>query len=74
MVNLVQLGIILICIGFLLLFLSAFLTNKSTVRGGFVGFIGPFPFGFASDKKILYILFAIGIIIFILSILLRKFL
>lgn len=76
--KLFSIGFFILIIGIVIIAISLFLSNsggKSTVKGGGIVFIGPFPiFGAVSDKKILYILFGIGIIIFILSLFLRRFL
>ncbi len=70
-------GFFIIFIGIMLVIVGSLLTlvsGKSHVKGGAIGFIGPFPlFGFASDRKIFYILFGIGIIVFILSLILRRY-
>jgi len=66
------LGIILIIIGILVVMLASFTTTDTKVKGGFVGMIGPFPIGFASDKRTFYILMGIAIIIYILMWFLRK--
>ena len=70
-------GFIILAIGVIIIMLATILGisgNKTSIKGGAVGFLGPIPlFGFASDKKTIYLLFAIGIIIFIVFTLLRKF-
>ena len=73
MPNLMQLGIFLIILGFIIIFISTITANKSNVKGGGIVFIGPIPvFGVVSDKKILYILFGIGIALFILYVIFKK--
>ncbi|HIQ50245.1 MAG TPA: DUF131 domain-containing protein [Nanoarchaeota archaeon] len=68
----IKFGIALILIGFIILLIGAFLNVKSeNVKFGFGGFIGPIPFGFANDPKLLVLIIAISIIIlvfFLLSI------
>lgn len=67
--NLIFIGFALIIIGLILVFASAFLgakDSKTQTKAAFVGFIGPLPFGFGSDKQILYFALAIGIVMFIL--------
>ena len=75
--KLFSIGLIILLAGIVIIAISLFLNNpggKTSVKGGGKVFIGPFPiFGAASDKKILYVLFGISIIIFILSLFLRKF-
>ena len=70
-------GLILASLGILLLFFSFILSPDSNIKanvkgaGGF--FVGPIPiFGFASDKKMLYVLFAVGIALFVLSYFMTK--
>jgi len=54
-------GIAAVVIGFILILASVFTAKDTKVetKAAFVGFIGPFPFGFGSDKQTLY--FAIGL-------------
>lgn len=74
MVNLMQIGILLIVLGFVIVFISVFTLEKTNVKGGGIIFIGPIPiFGAATDKKTLYILFIIGIALFILFYFIRRF-
>lgn len=41
--------------------------GKSAMRGGAVGFLGPIPFfGFASNKKMLYLLLGAGLLLFLI--------
>ncbi len=74
MVNLMQLGIFLILLGVIILFLSSIKSEKTQVKGGGIAFIGPIPIaGFASDKKTLYILLVLGIVLFSLYLIFNKF-
>lgn len=74
MKNLFLLGFILVFIGFILIMFSSFSYSKTDVKAAGGIFLGPIPlFGFASDKKLLYILFGLGILIFILFEILRRF-
>lgn len=62
---LLQFGILLVFIGLMLIFTSSFTTmaqqKHATVKTAGGIFIGPFPlFGFASDKKMFYLLMAIA--------------
>ncbi|MEM5777601.1 MAG: hypothetical protein QXJ06_04110 [Candidatus Aenigmatarchaeota archaeon] len=59
-------GIFLIFIGFLLTFISAFLGGSKKVDFAFGGFIGPIPFGWATNEKML-ILIIIIMLIFLFS-------
>ncbi|MCW1296780.1 MAG: DUF131 domain-containing protein [Candidatus Parvarchaeota archaeon] len=65
--KLISFGIVFIFIGFILLLIGSLLTGtKEDVKFSFVGFIGPFPFGFSNSKEMLYFSIAIGLIIFLL--------
>ena len=63
------LGVILIFIGSIL---STFKPEKSNVKSAGIIFIGPFPFGWASDKGMFYTLIIITIIMLIIYFLLFK--
>jgi uncharacterized membrane protein len=64
--QLVFAGTVIVIIGIALIFIGAALSSerktdgKTEVRWGFGGFIGFIPFGFASDRNMLYI--TIGLI------------
>ncbi|MEM4367431.1 MAG: hypothetical protein QW350_01880 [Candidatus Aenigmatarchaeota archaeon] len=49
-------GIILIFAGILLTIISAFLSGSKKIDFAFGGFIGPIPFGWATDHKYLIII------------------
>ncbi|MFH8080932.1 MAG: hypothetical protein QXO84_03600 [Candidatus Aenigmatarchaeota archaeon] len=51
--NIFLLGIFLVLIGVFLIILSSF---RGKVEYGFGGFIGPIPFGWATNQKILIII------------------
>ncbi len=57
------LGLILILLGFFLVFISPFVGSKgkseAKVEIAVGGFIGPIPFGFATSKEALYLLIVI---------------
>jgi len=70
MKNLLFIGLILIFIGFILILSSQDKTNVKTAGGIF---LGPIPiFGFGSDRKLIYLMFIIGIIIYVLFELFRR--
>ena len=69
--KLISLGILIILIGFTLVFIGALSAapkgDAKVAVGGFIGFI---PFGFANDKRMLWILMGImGALIFFFIIL-----
>ena len=65
---LTALAIILVFAGVILLIVSVLPSDKTDTKWAIGGFIGPIPFGFGSDKKIIYITLAIGIVLFLTSI------
>lgn len=65
MTKLISAGIILILVGFALTFIGSLKSVKSDVAFG--GFLGPIPFGFATNPKLLYVLIAIMVILFLLK-------
>lgn len=72
---LISAGIVLIGIGFVLVFVGSFLQAKgeSKVEWGFGGFIGPIPIGFGSSKKMVYFAVALAVVMLILFLLFRRF-
>ena len=64
--NATSLGILIILIGFVLVFIGA-LTNANSkdtkvAVGGFIGFI---PFGFANDKRMMWVLIALMAVVLV---------
>lgn len=66
----ILIGMALIFIGIFVIILGS--SKSSNVEWAFGGFIGPIPFGFAKNKKMLYILLAIISIFFVLTLLMQK--
>lgn len=60
--HLVPIGILLVIVGIALLIAGSMLSAKTSVKWGFGGFIGPFPFGWANDPKILPWIIALSVI------------
>ena len=69
--KIILIGIIFIFIGFLLIFINSLKSEKIETKGTVIGFIGPIPFGFGSDKQMIYFSLIISIII-ILSIIISR--
>jgi uncharacterized protein (TIGR00304 family) len=71
--QLIPLGFIVIVIGIVIVFIGSVLTASKSknvkVDWGVGGFIGPIPFGFGSNQKIVYLIAIISLIIFVLFIL-----
>ena len=63
--NLALYGIIFIFLGIVLIIASSFTQSKTNVKTAGIVFIGPFPFGWASDKQMFYILLGITVLIII---------
>ena len=68
----IALGIFLIFVGFILVFIGALGEAKET-KFAVGGFVGPFPFGFASDPGMLRIILAISVGMFLLLLIARYF-
>jgi len=67
--NLILVGILVILIGFVLVFIGSLIKAKSSkTEFGFVGFIGPIPVGFGTSKEIIIFALIVGLIIFLISI------
>lgn len=65
-------GIGLIFLGIFITIISSLLSGSGKVEYGFGGFIGPIPFGWATNKNMLYAIIAITLIMFILTLFLLK--
>lgn len=66
--NLTSLGIFIIFIGFALVFIGALtqaFTGKSDTKVAVGGFIGFIPFGFANDKRMMWILIALMAVVLV---------
>ena len=72
--NLLMLGIILIFIGIFFIIVSNLIgeKGKTEVKGAVVGFIGPIPFGFGSNKDIVCFSLTISIIIIALLLIMSR--
>ena len=73
--QIIIIGVIILVIG-LAVILTGFLgkdSGKTKVEWGFGGFIGPFPFGIASSKGMLYVLITIMMVLAVLCFLFCKF-
>ena len=63
-------GLIFIFLGIIILFASSI--QKTNVKSAGIVFIGPFPFGWASDEKMFYLLLILTIIALIFFYMIRK--
>lgn len=74
--QLIQVGLIIIVIGFVLLLSGLFSqvkSSKTKIEGGGIVFIGPFPVGgFATNKQIFYLLLIVSMILIVASFLLGR--
>ncbi|HLC51313.1 MAG TPA: hypothetical protein VJH90_02980 [archaeon] len=66
MVELIQVGIVLLITSIVLIFVGALTSKSENVKVGFGGFIGPIPFGWANDPRFLWVIIGISIVFFIL--------
>jgi len=70
MEQLITIGIIVVFIGIVIIIIGSIIgMQKGETKAGFGGFIGPIPFGFASERGMLYVVIAIALTMFILFIL-----
>jgi uncharacterized membrane protein len=65
---LVPLGLILIFVGILLVIFGLTSSTKET-KFAFGGFIGPIPFGFANDPKLLWVVLTISVVLLVVFLL-----
>jgi uncharacterized membrane protein len=63
--NLTSLGILIILIGFALVFIGALTSSQKDTKVAVGGFIGFIPFGFSNDKRLLWVLVALMAIVLI---------
>lgn len=66
------LGIILIFLGVFITIISSLLSGSDKIEYGFGGFIGPIPFGWASNKRMLYSVMTFSLIVLILFLILSR--
>ncbi len=64
--NLIQIGFVFVLIGIVLLTLGALFSAKGKTYAAFGGFIGPFPFGFATDPRMFLVLIALLVLALII--------
>ena len=74
MEHIISLGILLIVIGFIIVFFGTLMgakegTSKTKVAVG--GFIGPIPFGFGNDKNLVWFVTILSIVLLVLWIVFR---
>jgi len=70
-----SIGLILLLMGFIFIIISSFsssIKGQTDVKSAGLIFIGPIPIGWASDKKMFYILIALAITTFIIFYILTK--
>ena len=69
MEQLINIGILLIIIGFAVIFLGMLLgtkDNTSNAKVAIGGFIGPIPFGFGNDKNFVWFVTILSLVLFLL--------
>ena len=69
MEHLINLGILLIILGFAIVFFGTFFGAKqgnSSTKVAFGGFIGPIPFGFGNDKNLVWFVTILSLVLFLL--------
>ena len=74
MESLITIGIILLFIGIMFIIIGSLSqSGKTDVKSAGIIFIGPFPMGWASDKKMFYALMGFTLLLIILWFILRKY-
>ncbi len=67
MEQLIGIGVLLMIIGFIIVFFGIFMgakeTGKAKVAVG--GFIGPIPFGFGNDKNLIWFVTILSLVLFL---------
>lgn len=69
MEQLISLGVLLIVIGFIIVFLGMLKGSKeasSRTKVAVGGFIGPIPFGFGNDKNLVWLVTIVSVVLFAL--------
>ncbi len=61
--ELVTIGFILLFVAIALILVGAFTGGKADVKYGVGGFIGPIPFGFGNDPRMVWIVIALSAIL-----------
>ncbi len=66
--NLIPIGMLVIFIGMLIIIIGAILGAKGRgeTKVAFGGFIGPIPFGFGTDKQMVYLVIALSAVVAII--------
>jgi len=68
--QLVIIGFLVVFIGIIIIFIGSFLSasksKESKFEWGIGGFIGPIPFGFGNNPKMVYLIMIVSLILFIL--------
>ena len=68
MEQLIRFGILLIIIGFIIVFFAVFKGAKestSSTKVAVGGFIGPIPFGFGNDKNLVWFVTILSLVLFL---------
>lgn len=72
MEQIISLGILLMVIGFIIVFFSILKGSKETsskTKVAVGGFIGPIPFGFGNDKNLVWFAAILSVVLFLMWIL-----
>ena len=63
--NLLSIGILVVFIGFILIFIGSLTDKTGESKVAFVGLQGPIPFGFGNDKRLFLVTFGIAVALMI---------
>jgi len=68
--QLIFIGFLVVFVGIIIIFIGSFLSaskpKESKFEWGVGGFIGPIPFGFGNNPKMVYLIMIVSLILFIL--------
>ena len=67
--NIMLLGFVLLIIAIFVIIIGAIMSGGEKIKFAFGGFIGPLPFGFANDPKMLWVVIVISAVILLFFIL-----
>lgn len=73
----IPLGIVLLLLGTIFVIIGTFAQTKepgkeTSVKVGVGGFIGPIPFGFANDKKVMYVVVALMVALIVFYVIMAR--
>jgi len=74
MEHLIPIGFLIVVIGIMIILVGLIGTKSKRVEGGFIAFIGPIPIMGATSKNMLYFVVMVSVVLFVLFLILNKWL